>query len=210
MKYWLLAATLLCRGPAAAAAAGPAALLPQASGELEFVQPKYDDKAVAIGNRMAAAVGQGKQPGVTKAEQDYMQAKLKSPALVKVAVSSVTVRRQGDDLHIRIAAPGAPAAAGLPGDAAPGTGLVYNTVTGELRIGRTQFGKPRVNEGKTPLDLVGKYVPGFEWTLKNSKVPTAFVHVGRIPNQPGKCLLNLSVMTDPTSPAFGSYRYDCP
>jgi hypothetical protein len=191
-------------------ASGPAALLPASSGKVEFVQPKYDEKAVAISTRMATAVGAGKAPAVSQAEQEYMQARLKSPSLVRVADSELSVELHGDLTHIRIAFPGVSAQPGLPGAASPGTLLVFNPRTGEMTVGRTKLGKPHFNEGKTPLGLAGRYVPGFEWTIKKGTMPAAFVHVGQIPNEPGKCLLNLSVMTEPTSPAIGSYRYACP
>lgn len=195
--------------PAAFAASGPAALLPASSGKAEFVQPKYDEKALAISTRMATAVGAGKTPTVSQAEQEYMQAMLKSPALVRVADSAFSVERQGDLIRIRIAFPGTTIQPDLPGASGPGTLLIFDPRSGDLMVGRTKMGKPRYNEGKSPLGLAGRYVPGFEWSVKTGTMPAAFVHVGQIPNEPGKCLLNLSVMTDPAAPAIGSYRYSC-
>lgn len=214
--------TLLGLSALRVSAAEAGKLLPSASGVIELVSPKFDEKAIKINDKIVKAwavhrkildahseqnAGGGlvwhEKMGVTRDELLYMLDKFRSPIFVKIHDAAVKVERKGDIIHLRVNPYGVHAAN-------IASHLSYELKTGMMSLDKTRFLKPRFNDVTHPMEKVGRFVPGYEWALSRELSVTGFVHVGKIPNEPGKCLLNLSVIDNPGKPAFGSYRYNCP
>ena len=203
-------------------AASSAALFPTGKTKAEFVSPIFDKKAMEIGSKWGAAMEKEKtffseyaskhaerNPGSTAAlpwhekmgisSQDYayMVEKLRRPQLQKMFDADIDVLKKGSKLFITISYSGIKNAP-----------LVFDTESEVMTVGRTSYGKPSFNAGRSQLELIGRYVPGFEWKLAKNTSGSGYIHIGRLPEE-DKCLLNLSVLSGPSTPVMGSFRFKC-
>ncbi len=203
-------------------AASSVELFPSGKISAEFVSPVFDPKAVEIGTRWGAAMEKEKaffseyaskyaernpsasaalpwheKMGVSSQDYSYMVAKLRKPQLKKMLDAEIVVEKKGSKLEITTSY------AGLKNPP-----IVLDTTTEQITVGRVSYGKPTFNSGRSQLELVGRYVPGYEWKHSKDSSTSGYIHIGRLPEE-GKCLLNLSVVSGPSTPILGSFRFKC-
>jgi len=203
-------------------AASSVSLFPRIKTKAEFVSPVFDQKAVDISKKWSAAMEREKsffasysekyadrsqnpsaalpwheKMDVSSQDYSYMVEKLKKPNLQKIFDAEIDVEKKGAKLIITTSY------AGLKNPS-----IVFDTANEQISIGRVNYGKPTYNEGRSHLELIGRYVPGFEWRLTKDNATEGYIHIGRMPEL-GQCLLNLLVISGPPTPIMGSFLYKC-
>lgn len=203
-------------------AASSVGLFPTSRTKAEFVSPVFDHKALEIGAKWGAAMEKEKvffseyaskhaernpssgaalpwheKMGVTNQDYAYMVEKLRRPQLKKMFDAEIDVEKKGSKLVIITSYSGITNAP-----------LVFDTETEQMTVGRISYGKPSMNAGRSQLELIGRYVPGYEWKLSKNSSASGYIHIGRLQEE-DKCLLNLSVLSGPPAPIMGSFRYKC-
>ncbi len=203
-------------------AASSALLFPTAKTSAEFVSPVFDAKAVEIGTRWSAAMDKEqvffseyakkyaeKNPntaaafpwhekmGVSSQDYSYLVEKLRRPQLQKMFDAEIDVEKKGSKLIITTSYSGL-----------TNSPIIFDTASEQITVGRVSYGKPSFNGGRSQLELIGRYVPGYEWKLSKDVSSSGFIHIGRLPEE-DKCLLNLSVLAGPSAPIMGSFRFKC-
>lgn len=203
-------------------AASAVDLFPSGKTSAEFVSPVFDPKAVEIGARWGAAMEKEKaffseyaskyaertpstsaalpwheKMGVSSQDYSYMVEKFRKPELKKMLDAEIVVVKKGSKLEVMTSY------AGLKNPP-----IIFDTTTEQITVGRVSYGKPTFNSGRSQLELIGRYVPGYEWKFSKDSSASGYIHIGRLPEE-DKCLLNLSVISGPPTPILGSFRFKC-
>lgn len=221
--FFIMAMTLstLIVAPAAFSAAGSFALLPKQSIKAEFVQVVFDEKATDISRRLTEAWSKNQKAldafaaqqgangggiswhpkmGISQAEFSYMIEKLKHPKFQKIADANLTVTRSGPWVQVT------PEFGGLKMGS-----FAVDAESQKLKYSGQTFPSPKFVSGKALQEDVGRYIPSYEWKVGASeKSGFGRISVGSLPDDPAKCLLNLSVAQEGLAPSMGLFRYPCP
>jgi hypothetical protein len=203
-------------------AASSSLLIPKSKVTAEFVSPVFDEKAVGIATKWSEAMDKEKvfftkyaeeftarnqnasaalpwheKMGISSSDYYFMIEKLRKPKLQKVFDAEIDVEKKGTKLFLTTSFSGL-----------KNPPIVFDIATEQMTIGRVSYGKPTFNAGRNHLELIGRYVPGYEWKLSKDSSASGYIHIGRL-QEDGKCLMNLSVMSGPPTPILGSFRYKC-
>ena len=203
-------------------AASSVALFPTSKTKAEFVSPVFDKKAMEIGAKWGATMEKEKaffseyatkhaeknpgsgaalpwheKMGISSQDYSYMVEKLRRPQLQKVFDAEIDVEKKGSKLIITTSYSGL-----------KNSPIEFDTESEQMTVGRVSYGKPSFNAGRSQLELIGRYVPGYEWKLSKNASASGYIHIGRLPEE-DKCLLNLSVLSGPPTPIMGSFRFKC-